>query len=390
MPSSQIATVKTHTFLRRLQRQPGTTVNAAAVRDTASALGLPEPTWYLDRSEFRRADGTYVKADITTVEALGVGYPAMPRGRKAAAPPPTIAPAVADSTLTDLTTNGVPVMFAAEAKPVVPLVLPQYRPWGHYSTVQTLVASKQFFSMMLVGPPGNGKTELFEQVCANLGREYVRINITTETDEDDLIGGFRLINGETWFALGPVPMGMLTGAVINLDEIDLGGAMMMCLQPVLEGKPLYIKKLGRYIYPTPGFAVGATANTKGRGDDGRYMYTNIMNSSTLDRFTIMCEQTWPSAQVETSILVDMLTSHGVASGEAKPLATDLVSWATATRQSFEEQRVPDQISTRRLIHLCRAYAILKDFDIAMTSVLTHFDRSVALAFRKVWDATSRK
>ena len=279
---------------------------------------------------------------------------------------------------------GIDVLLGeVDTIPYVPDVNPNYVPWGHFDDIRVILESKQFLPFMTVGPSGNGKTDMYEQVCAVLRKEYVRCNITNQTDEDDLLGGFRLIHGETKFVLGPVPMAMLRGAFLNLDEIDLGGPAMMCLQPVLEGKPLYLKKINKYIMPATGFMVGATSNTKGRGDDGKYAHTVIMNEAMLERFTMMFEQGWPTMDVERKILSNLLKSLGAFD---KTMVKHLVEFANVTRTNFAQQVCNDEIATRRLIHICRAYAAFRDINKVMGLTLARFDSDVATAFKNLWDA----
>jgi cobaltochelatase CobS len=190
---------------------------------------------------------------------------------------------------------------------LVPEKATGYVPFGNFPDVRAIIKSRKFYPAYITGLSGNGKTMMVEQVCANEKRECVRVNITIETDEDDLIGGFRLVNGETVWQDGPVVTAMTRGAVLLLDEVDLGSNKMMCLQPVLEGKAVYLKKTNRVVHPAPGFNVIATANTKGKGsDDGRFIGTNVMNEAFLERFSITMEQEYPSAKVEAKILNNVL------------------------------------------------------------------------------------
>ena len=196
---------------------------------------------------------------------------------------------------------------------------------------------------------------MVEQVCASEKREMVRVNVTIETDEDDLIGGFRLVDGRTVWQNGPVVVAMERGAVLLLDEVDLGSNKLMCLQPVLEGKPIYLKKINKVITPMPGFNIIATANTKGKGsDDGRFIGTNVMNEAFLERFSITMEQEYPSAKTEQKILMNVLEASGI---QDEDFTSKLVSWADIIRKSFYEGAVSEIISTRRLVHICEAYAI---------------------------------
>lgn len=411
-------TSPTVTFITALHELPGATVSRAQAIATAARLGLGRPRWFYNAEAFKVSRGELRKPTIDECDARGLGYGAGKRGRKprttlalaapavprvprkprtvtpVAAPAPTASVPVSalvrdDAANTAIQTEisqalGVDVIFgASDDVPVVPTVDPNYVPWGFYEELRTVLTSGHFLPVMIVGPSGNGKSVTPEQICAQLKREYVRVNITKQTDEDDLIGGFRLLNGDTKFALGPVPLAMLRGAVLNLDEIDLGGAALMCLQSVLEGKPLYIKKIGRYITPAPGFTVVATANTKGRGDDGRYMHTNVMNDAMLERFAVMFEHGWPEPHIEKKIVGNVLKSLGKYDAT---LTKHLVEFANVTRKNFEEQVCEDQLATRRLLHLCRVYASLGNLDRAMELTLARFDKQTAQGFRELWKA----
>jgi hypothetical protein len=247
-----------------------------------------------------------------------------------------------------------------------------YVPFGNFSDVRQIIKSKKFYPMYITGLSGNGKTMMVEQVCANENREMVRVNITVETDEDDLIGGFRLVDGRTVWQNGPVVVAMERGAVLLLDEVDLGSNKLMCLQPVLEGRPIYLKKINKVITPMPGFNVVATANTKGKGsDDGRFIGTNVMNEAFLERFSITLEQEYPSTKIEEKILKNVLGASGLAD---KDFTDKLVKWADVIRKSFYEGAVSEIISTRRLVHICEAYAIFnQNREKAIQMCLNRFD-----------------
>jgi midasin (ATPase involved in ribosome maturation) len=272
----------------------------------------------------------------------------------------------------------------------VPLNVPQqvslipdkangYVPFGHFSDVRSIIKSGKFYPVYVTGLSGNGKTMMIEQVCAVEKRECVRVNITIETDEDDLIGGFRLIDGKTVWHNGPVIQAMERGAVLLLDEIDLGSNKLMCLQPVLEGKSVYLKKINRLITPVSGFNIIATANTKGKGsDDGRFIGTNVMNEAFLERFSITLEQEYPNDKTETKILKNVLSSSNIEDNE---FVKKLVSWADVIRKSFAEGAVSDIISTRRLVHICEAYAIFnRDREKAVQLCLNRFDTDTKNSF----------
>ena len=255
-------------------------------------------------------------------------------------------------------------------------------PFGEFNIIRKIIKSKQFHPVFITGLSGNGKTFQVEQACALEKVEHIRINITLETDEDDLIGGFRLKNGETVFELGPIPVAMLRGCPITIDEIDLASPKVMCLQPVLEGRSLTIKKLGITIAPKPGFTVFATANTKGRGsDDGRFVGTNLLNEAFLERFPITVEQAYPSIGVEKKILLRSFEQLGAtATPEARTFFETLARWAETIRVTYFEEGIEDLISTRRLVHIVKTYAIFNDEQRALTLCLNRFDKEVQAKF----------
>ncbi len=255
-------------------------------------------------------------------------------------------------------------------------------PFGEFNVIRKIIKSKQFHPVFITGLSGNGKTFQVEQACAIEKVEHIRINITLETDEDDLIGGFRLKNGETVFELGPIPVAMLRGCPITIDEIDLASPKVMCLQPVLEGRSLTIKKLGITIAPKPGFTVFATANTKGRGsDDGRFVGTNLLNEAFLERFPITVEQAYPSINVEKKILLRSFEQLGAtATPEAVTFFETLARWAETIRVTYFEEGIEDLISTRRLVHIVKTYAIFNDEQRALTLCLNRFDKEVQAKF----------
>ena len=258
-----------------------------------------------------------------------------------------------------------------------------YVPFGNFSDVRSIIKSKKFYPAYVTGLSGNGKTMMVEQVCAVEKRECVRVNITIETDEDDLIGGFRLVDGATVWQDGPVIVAMQRGAILLLDEVDLGSNKLMCLQPVLEGKSVYLKKINRLVHPENGFNVIATANTKGKGsDDGRFIGTNVMNEAFLERFSITMEQEYPSTKIETKILNNVLGASGIESAE---FVEKLVTWADVIRKSFYEGALSEIISTRRLVHICEAFAIFNQNRMkAIELCLNRFDVDTKNAFMELY------
>ena len=266
---------------------------------------------------------------------------------------------------------------------LVPEKAQGYVPFGNFADVRSIIKSRKFYPAYITGLSGNGKTMMVEQVCAAEKRECVRVNITIETDEDDLIGGFRLVNGETVWQDGPVITAMTRGALLLLDEVDLGSNKLMCLQPVLEGKAIYLKKTNRVVHPEKGFNVIATANTKGKGsDDGRFIGTNVMNEAFLERFSITMEQEYPAAKVETKILNNVLQASGI---DASEFVDKLVTWADVIRKSFYEGALSEIISTRRLVHICEAYTIFNQNRIkAIELCLNRFDVDTKNAFLELY------
>ena len=255
--------------------------------------------------------------------------------------------------------------------------------FGSFSDIKKIISSKLFYPTFITGLSGNGKTFGVEQACAQLKREIIRVNITIETDEDDLIGGFRLINGETVWHNGPVIEALERGAILLLDEIDLASNKILCLQSILEGTGVFLKKIGRTVRPAAGFNVIATANTKGKGsDDGRFIGTNVLNEAFLERFPVTFEQDYPSPSVETKILNAIATSLKVKDLE---FMKKLVDWADIIRKTFYDGGVEDIISTRRLIHVVRAYSIFGDKLKAIKMCLNRFDEETKQSFLELYD-----
>ena len=270
------------------------------------------------------------------------------------------------------------LMMSTDIERMVPDLFKGFVPWGHYKDIKNIIKSKIFYPMFITGLSGNGKTLNVSQACAELKREMVRVNVTIETDEDDLIGGFRLVDGETKFNLGPVAMAMEKGAVLLLDEIDLASNKIMCLQPVLEGNGIYIKKINRYIKPAPGFTVIATANTKGKGsDDGRFIGTNILNEAFLERFPVTMEQPYPATSTEKKMVLGSMEKYGKVD---ESFATRLVTWAEVIRKSFYDGAVDELISTRRLDHIVKAFAIFGDRMKAIELCVNRFDEDTKASF----------
>jgi hypothetical protein len=255
---------------------------------------------------------------------------------------------------------------------------PTFVPWGAYDDIVKITRTNSFFPVYISGLSGNGKTFMVEQACAKLNKEFIRVQINPETDEDDLIGGFRLINGETVFFKGPVLKAMENGAVLLLDEIDRATNKIMCLQGILEGKPILIKKTGETVYPKAGFNVIATANTKGKGsEDGRFSAASIIDDAFLERFTISIDQKFPSVSIEKKILVNHMKKFGA---DDVQFVNQLVDWADIIRKTFYDDGVDEVISTRRLCHIIQTFSIFNDRMKAIELCISRFDEDTREAF----------
>ena len=284
----------------------------------------------------------------------------------------------------NLTVQEVREQLEKTATPVikqslVPSKDANYVPFGNYSDVKKIIQSKIFYPAFITGMSGNGKTFGVEQACAALGRELIRVNITVETDEDDLIGGFRLVNGETVWHNGPVIEALERGAVLLLDEIDLASNKILCLQSILEGNGVFLKKIGKFVRPKSGFNVIATANTKGKGsDDGRFIGTNVLNEAFLERFPVTFEQEYPTVSIENKIL----KQSGL---DDDTFCIRLVDWADIIRKTFNDGGIDELISTRRLVHIVNAYKIFGSKEKAIEVCVNRFDEETKQSFMELYD-----
>ena len=270
------------------------------------------------------------------------------------------------------------VAYHNPTESLVPNKDPLYVPFGHFNDIYSIVKSGMYYPAFVTGLSGNGKTFMIEQACAKAKREFFRVNITVETDEDDLLGHYALIDGNTVWQDGPVVKAMERGAVLLLDEIDLASSKIMCLQPVLEGNGVFLKKVNRFVAPSKGFTVLATANTKGKGsEDGRFIGTNILNEAFLERFPITVEQEYPSMSVERKILDKVFASLDVEAGD---FSERLVTWADIIRKTFYEGGIDEIIATRRLVHIANAYAIFGDRKKAIELCIARFDEDTKTSF----------
>ena len=268
---------------------------------------------------------------------------------------------------------------------IVPTKDPVFVPWGYFKDIKSIVSSKQFYPIFITGLSGNGKTMNVSQACAQAKRECIRVNITIETDEDDLLGGYRLQEGQTVWQNGPVIEAMERGAILLLDEIDLASNKIMCLQPILEGNGVFLKKINKFIKPAPGFNVIATANTKGQGsEDGKFIGTNILNEAFLERFPITVEQSYPTNKIESKILNNVMSEKGLTKKDDEKFSLNLITWADIIRKTFYEGGVDEIISTRRLVHIVEAYTIFKNKMKAIEMCTNRFDVDTKTSFMDLY------
>ena len=324
--------------------------------------------------------GSNAKVDTIDLRAAGnkfkLSYPTVNKRLKAYK---------SDRGTWDLTALDIEKAYKAPAaEPVtqkvsyVPENDPNYVPFGNAKSLKKVVGSGQFYPVFITGLSGNGKTLGVEQACAQLNKELIRVNITIETDEDDLIGGFRLVNGDTVWHNGPVVEALDRGAVLLLDEIDLASNKILCLQSILEGKGVFLKKIGKFITPAEGFNVFATANTKGKGsEDGRFIGTNVLNEAFLERFPVTFEQSYPASAVEQKILMALCSDTD--------FCKRLCDWADIIRKTFYDGGIEEIISTRRLVHIVRAYSIFNDKAKAIQVCVNRFDDETKQAFLELYD-----
>ena len=276
-----------------------------------------------------------------------------------------------------------PAPTPATEENFVPDKDPNYVPFGNFSDVKKIIQSGMFYPTFITGLSGNGKTLSVEQACAQLGRELIRVNITIETDEDDLVGGFRLVDGATVWHNGPVVEALERGAILLLDEVDLASNKILCLQSILEGKGVFLKKIGKVVRPAVGFNIIATANTKGKGsDDGRFIGTNVLNEAFLERFPVTFEQDYPAPSSEQKILINVANSVGVNDSN---FCQRLVDWADIIRKTFYDGGVEEIISTRRLVHIIRAYSIFNDKAKSLQVCINRFDDETKQSFLELYD-----
>jgi len=334
-------------FVDEIREEFGNEIDASHVKKFATAQGVAYPTVARKLKEYQVKRGSW---NLTVQEGREILEKSIAQ--------PTVLPNVEQN--------------------LVPALDPTFIKFGNFNDVKKIIQSNLFYPTFITGLSGNGKTFSVEQACAQAKRELIRVNITIETDEDDLIGGFRLVDGATVWHNGPVVEALQRGAILLLDEIDLASNKILCLQSILEGKGVFLKKIGKYIRPTAGFNVIATANTKGKGsDDGRFVGTNVLNEAFLERFPVTFEQEYPTPANEIKILDAVCTETD--------FNKRLVDWADIIRKTFFDGGIDEVISTRRLVHIVKAYSIFGTRAKAITTCINRFDDETKQAFQELYD-----
>lgn len=355
-----------------------TVLSRSQVESVATEAGLNLPQWLTNDPAYRAGRGLYTLPDTDDGTPAVAAAKPVKVSAPAAVAPPTDVPVSVVKTVAATPTADMSLAFMGGGT-LVPERMETYVPFGAHKDVSAVVKSRKFYPVYITGLSGNGKTTTIEQACAENNREFFRVNITPETSEDDLLGGFRLVGGETVWVDGPVIVAMKRGGILLLDEVDLGTVKIMCLQPVLEGKAIFLKKTNTWVKPEKGFNVFLTGNTKGRGDDtGKFVGTNSMNEAFLDRVPETVEQDYPSEVVETKIVKGVLNYLGVT--DQDDFAVVIVKWAQAIRKSYAEGAVEDVVTTRRLVQAANALAIYGDRAKAIEKVTTRFDVATRAAF----------
>ena len=357
-------------LVARLQEQDnGTGVfTRRQIIDTAESLGLGFPAWLVNgRKDLKVDRGVY------NLTAMFGGQSVAPIAQPTV---PTAQPIEVVETKNP--EYVVQAKLQVEVDNLVPNKDETFVPFGFYKDLKKVLQGNLFYPIFISGLSGNGKTTMVEQVCANLKREAIRVNISIETDEDDLIGGNTLVDGNVVYREGPVLTAMKRGAILILDEIDRGSNKMMCLQAILEGKPYFNKKTGETVSPAPGFNIVATANTKGRGsDDGKFISANILDEAFLERFAITVEQEYPTMSTEKKIVLRKMDRANI---QDEDFATHLVTWSDVIRKTYYEGAIDELISTRRLEHIVNAFAVFGDKQKAVQLCVNRFDEDTKQAF----------
>jgi len=353
-----------------------TQLTRAQIRSVAQSIGKRSlPLWIVNDNTRRITHGLYSVPECGTAADATATTPAVETN---AIPINARWPKPQSAAVMTFAAAAVMGMTGGERDTLIPPVSAEYVPWGHFADIERIVKTRLFAPTYITGMSGNGKTTMVEQICAKLGRECFRCNIVAETDEDDLLGGFRLQDGNTVWQDGPAVEAMKRGGILLLDEIDLGTSKLMCLQPILEGKGVYLKKINKWVIPASGFTIFATANTKGKGsDDGRYIGTNIMNEAMLDRFDYTYEQDYAPRATERKILSRSMTKYG---NNDVAFADNLTKWAEMIRKLFEEGSIDELISTRRLVNIVKAQSVFGNKEKAIRMCLARFDAETSAAF----------
>ena len=340
----------------------GEVVTRRQLEDLAARQKLPFPRFIIDSTEYKVSRGTYNLNPKQTAPAI--------------TEPTVVVPMLRQKKLETVIDNMIPVRDE------------QYVPFGFFRDMKSIISSRIFYPVFVTGLSGNGKTTMVEQVCADLGRECVRVNVSVETDEDDLIGGNTLVDGNIVYREGPVLLAMKRGAVLLIDECDRGSNKLMCLQAILEGKPYFNKKTGEVVHPADGFNIIATANTKGRGtDDGRFIAAQILDEAFLERFAITVEQEFPGVKVEKEIIMNKMKELKVDDTEFCEL---LVTWADIIRKTFQEGGIDEIVSTRRLLHIVKAFAMFRKNRVkAIELCINRFDDETKSAFMDLYNKVDK-
>jgi MoxR-like ATPase len=338
------------------------TINRDQIQKLVEEKNLQYPHWFVSRKEYRAARGLY---KLPTFGAEPVKTPSIESVELVATVHQLRQPKMVDDSM-----------------PSVPALFPDYVPFGFYRDLKKIITTKDFYPVFITGHSGNGKTLMVEQICAELKRECIRVNISIETDENDLLGGPTLIDGNVVQRDGPVLIAMKRGALLLIDEVDRGSNKLMCLQGIMEGKPYYNKKNGEVVYPAPGFNIIATANTKGRGsDEGKYL-SQILDDAFLERFVIAVEQEYPNAKTEKKILSALIKDE--------EFVDNLVKWAEVIRKSFEEGATDEIISTRRLVHIAKTFNIFNNRMRAIELCVSRFDTDTKNSFIDLYTKVDAK
>ena len=337
-------------------------ISLSEIRDLSDNIGIPLPQWFTNDETNKVKRGIYRIPKTAQTPSIQLSAQVIPMAK-----PETPTGHRISNVTTDL-----------EIENLIPSQYSNYVPFGNFDDVLSIVQSKQFFPVFITGQSGNGKTMSIEQACAKAKRKFVCVSMTPDTDEGDLLGNYVLINGQMEWRDGPVTVAARQGAVLCIDEIDYGAQNLSCLQRVLEGKPFLLKKKNELVTPAPGFTVFATANTKGKGsEDGRYMFTNVLNEAFLERFPNTMEQDWPPSKIEEKIIGKELDAVGRSD---VVFAKNLVTWANAIRTTFADGGCDEVISTRRLVHIVKTFGIYNDKRKAIEYCLNRFDADTKATF----------